>query len=137
MLVDLKAAFGLVHRTILTEIMGRGIQEGITERMELLGEPSRVKMEREMRGSFWTARDVRQGCPLSPLLFNLLMTDVEKEMSTIRWGGVKIGEDIQRSIYWRTQMSSITGGKRGRDEEHDRETKEVSVNLERKELELL
>lgn len=74
-----------------------------------------------MGGSFWTARDVKQGCPLSPLLFNLLMADVANEMSTVRWGGVQIGEDIQRSIHWRTQMSSTTGGKRGSSEEHDRE----------------
>lgn len=35
---------------------------------------------------------MRQGCPLSSLLFNLLMADLE-EMGKMRWGGVMIEEE--------------------------------------------
>lgn len=75
--MDLKGAFNSEHKRILTETM-RGkeeIKEEITERVvELRRETrSRVRMEGETRGSFWTARGVRQDCSLSPLLFNLLM----------------------------------------------------------------
>lgn len=46
----------------------------------------------ELGEVFWTARGVRQGCPLSPLLFNLLVADMEDELRRVKWGGVKIGE---------------------------------------------
>lgn len=29
---------------------------------------------------FWTEKGVKQGCPLSPLFFNVLMADIEKEL---------------------------------------------------------
>lgn len=50
---------------------GRGTREGITERVvKLLRETrSRVRVGTEMGESFWTARGVRQGYPLNPLLF--------------------------------------------------------------------
>jgi len=53
---------------------------------------SRVKIGEELGKGFWTARGVRQGCPLSPILFNLLVADLEEELGKVKWGGVKLGE---------------------------------------------
>lgn len=33
------------------------------------------------------------GLPLSTLLFNLLLADVEEEMGKVRWEGIKVEED--------------------------------------------
>lgn len=41
---------------------------------------------------FWTTRRVRQGYPLSPLLFNVLLADVEEVFGKVKWGRVRIGE---------------------------------------------
>lgn len=85
--VDLKATFDSVNRKVLTDTMrGRGTREGITGRVvKLLRETrSRVRVRGEMGESFWTARDVRQGCPLNPLLFTLLIVDMEEEMRKIK-----------------------------------------------------
>lgn len=51
---------------------------------------SRMRVAGEFGGRFWAAVG-RQGClpPLSLLLFNLLLKDVEKEMGKIKWGEVK------------------------------------------------
>ena len=92
--VDLKAAFDSVDRGILIKTMReRGIREGLIERVEgLLRETkSRVRVGEETEEEFWTGRGVRQGCPLSPLLFNLLISDLEEVMGRVKWGGVKVG----------------------------------------------
>nr|XP_034194835.1 uncharacterized protein LOC117611057 [Osmia lignaria] len=45
-----------------------------------------------MTEPFWTARGLNQGCPLSPLLYNLLTADLEEEMQEGGIGGIKLGE---------------------------------------------
>lgn len=41
-------------------------------------------MAEEVGERFWTGRGVRQGCPLNPLLFNILITDMEEEMGKVK-----------------------------------------------------
>ena len=71
----------------------RGVREGLRERVrEIYRETSsRVKVGGEIGEGFWTAKGLRQGCPLSPILFNLLIADVEEEIRKGRWGGVEVG----------------------------------------------
>jgi len=91
--VDLRAAFDSVDRGILLRALReRGVREGLVVRVaELIRETkSRVRVRGQMGEGFWTARRVRQGCPLSPLLFNLLLADLEEEMGKIKWG---VGKD--------------------------------------------
>lgn len=84
----------------------RGIKKGIIERMAnlLRKTRSKVRVEEDMGESFWTARGVRQGCRLSPVLFNLLIADTEKEMGKIKWGGVKLGEDRVNTLAYSDDM---------------------------------
>lgn len=92
--VDLKAAIDSLDRGVLLQAMrGRGVREGLVERVgEILRETrSRVRVGGEMGENFWMARGVRHECPLSPILFNLLIADLEEEMERVKWGGVKIG----------------------------------------------
>lgn len=44
----------------------------------------RVRMGGKLSKGFWTARRVKQGCPLSLLLFNILQPDIEEEMEECR-----------------------------------------------------
>ncbi|XP_076301434.1 uncharacterized protein LOC143219315 [Lasioglossum baleicum] len=94
MFVDLKAAFDSVDREILIEAMRkRGVREGLVERcVEVLKETKcKIRVGEEEGEYFWTERGVRQGCPLSPLLFTLLLADIDEELEKGGWGGVKVG----------------------------------------------
>jgi len=105
--VDLKAAFDSVDRGVLIEAMReRGIREGLVKRVEevMRETRNRVRVGREMGSSFWTERGVRQGCPLSPLLFNLVLADLEEKMRRVRWGGVKLGEEKVYSLLYADDM---------------------------------
>jgi retron-type reverse transcriptase len=92
--VDLKAAFDSVDRNVLIRAMReRGVREGLVRKVEemLRETKSRVRVG-QVGEELWTARGVRQGCPLSPILFNIMMADMEEEMAKGGWGGVKLGE---------------------------------------------
>jgi len=93
--VDLKAAFDTVDREEVVKAMReRGVREGLVVRVEemLRETKSRVRVGKRIGEEFWTARGVRQGCPLSPTLFNILIADLEEEMTKGGWGGVRLGE---------------------------------------------
>jgi len=91
--MDLRAAFDSVDRKQISETMrGRGVREGLVKRCEevLRETVSKVKVGDKYGESFCTVRGVRQGCPLSPSPFTLLLADVEEMLRNGGWGGVKI-----------------------------------------------
>ena len=97
--VDMKAAFDSVDREVLIKAMReRGVREGLVARCEevLRETTGRVRVGEEEGDRFWTARGVRQGCPLSPILFTILIANMDEELGRGGWGGVKLGE---RRVY--------------------------------------
>lgn len=51
---------------------------------------------------------VRQRCPLSPLLFNIVTADLEEDMTRGRWSGVRLGETKIYSMAYADDMVLLT-----------------------------
>lgn len=91
--VDLRAAFDTVNRTKLWRYMEEyGISGGLVNRAKEMYEETRVKIRTDSGTTreFWTTKGVRQGCVLSPLLFNLYIAKLEEELCKRNIGGTKI-----------------------------------------------
>jgi len=85
--VDLKAAFDSVDREVLMGVMReRGVKEELAKRVEqvLRKTKSKVRIGGKVGDCFWMARGVRHGCPLSPLLFNILLADLEEQRGRVK-----------------------------------------------------
>lgn len=59
---------------------------------------SRMRIGGDTRQYFWTGKGVRQECPLSPFMFNLLTADMEEVMKRDVWGKIGGGKDIYVGI---------------------------------------
>ena len=108
MFIDLKAAFDELGRDEIDKVMQKkGVRQSLRLRIaEILRETrSRVRVVDQVGESFWLARGVRQGdCPLSALLFIILISDMEEEMRKKGWGGVSVRKD---KIYTLTYADDI------------------------------
>lgn len=54
--------------------------------------------------AFWTEKGVRQGCSMSPTLFNIYVMDLEEEMRKEQTGGVTIGKEKFWTITYADDM---------------------------------
>lgn len=83
----MKAAFDSVDRAVLIKAMRKkGIREELVERVEKIIRETKSKMKAggSIGENFWMTRGVRQGCPLNPLLFNIIMADLEENMGRVK-----------------------------------------------------
>ena len=66
----------------------RGISEDIIKIVKRIYREtrSRARVGGEIGGCFWTAKGVKQGCPLSPHLFNIFLSELEEELGKGWWG---------------------------------------------------
>ena len=70
------------------------ISEKLTRRIkEIYAETKNVvRIKNHNTKEFWTVRGVRQGCPLSPTLFNIYVAGLEEELRKGQAGGIVVGE---------------------------------------------
>ena len=63
-----------------------------------------VRIKNHNTKEFWAVRGVRQGCPLSPTLFNIYVAGLEKELRKGQAGGIVVGE---RKVWLLTYADDI------------------------------
>jgi len=83
-------------RKILCEAMEeRGIRRGLIERVKEIYEQTKnaIRVHGNITNWFGTRKVIRQGCPLSPLLFALVIADVEEEVKKGQVSGALIGRE--------------------------------------------
>ena len=97
--IDLKKAFDTVpHEAMLMKLRNIGVTGRALAFIRNLYEVSEIKV----RGKFGVSdavpylRGVRQGCPLSPILFDVFINDVLKQAKEERLGAVVPGGEGQR-----------------------------------------
>lgn len=92
--VDMRAAFDSVDRERLWVCLRkRGVDEHLVRRMEEIYAETRnrVRVNGKESECFWTERGLRQGCPLSPMLFAAYIGDMEEMFEKAQAGGVVVG----------------------------------------------
>lgn len=83
--IDLKAVFDSVDRRVLgRSLEGRGMSVKLRERIIEIYEETRSVVRVGELGRSSGQRRVRQECPPSPLLFNLLIADMEEGLEGMR-----------------------------------------------------
>lgn len=132
---DLKAAFDRVDRGKLVERMRKmGINEKLTRRVKEIYEDTRniVRIGNQETREFWTVKGVRQGCPLSPALFNVYVAGLEEELRKGQAEGIVVGNRKVWSLSYADDIVLIAD----REEELKEMMKRFEAFLKNAELEL-
>ena len=91
----MKAAFDRLKREKIWErLRKKGVNRKLMERIRSLfnGITAKVEVGGEVIDEFGIREGVRQGCPLSPALFNIAMADLEEEMEKVQGSGAWLGK---------------------------------------------
>ena len=109
-LVDLEKAYNKVCREELWEALRRyGVSEGLLRAIKSMYQASEtcVRVDGEVSELSEVKQGVRQGCQLTPLLFNIFLNTVVREAWTNFQGGVKLDTcQVQVLLFAMTQSWS-------------------------------
>lgn len=92
----------------------------------------KILIRGEIVDKFETDEGVKQGCPLSAEIFNIVISDMEEELEKVQGGGINLGKERIRTISYADDMAIIA-----EDEESlKRMLKKLERYLKRKGLDL-
>ncbi|XP_043477868.1 uncharacterized protein LOC122508520 [Leptopilina heterotoma] len=99
--VDFKKAFDRVNRKKLWKKMeDMGIKGKFLEVTKEIYRTTwnGILIDGEVTGKFETNNGVRQGCPLSPILFNIFINDLEETLTEKKEGGTAVGSGSNHGV---------------------------------------
>lgn len=94
-LADLKGAFDAVNRQAIWKRLEEiGIDEKLIVRIKEIYDKTycQLKVNNEIIDQMEIENGVRQGCPISSILFNTVFSDLETEMKKAQEAGIRIGK---------------------------------------------
>ncbi len=100
--IDFSKAFDTVPRDILLDkLKGHGITGCFFNIIKNIysNDKACIKMQSQLTNPFQINMGVRQGCVLSPLLFNIFLSDLAKQLDSLQ-DQLKIGEMDINTIFW-------------------------------------
>lgn len=116
MFIDIKAAFDSVNRAKLMKkledigLKGRFLRFIANSYKQTI---CRIKVNGSTSEDFFTSRGVRQGCPLSPLLFNIYIENLDKELERKKEGGTVIGQAKIYCLQYADDIVIVSDDKEG------------------------
>ena len=115
--VDFSKAFDCIPRDILFErLKSKGITGKVFNLIKkiYMNEKCKIKVGGMLSDTFDANQGVRQGCILSPLLFNIFISDLPEIISKMENNPAKIGPDETLScILWADDLVMISESKEG------------------------
>src|ERR1700733_8676094 len=78
-----------------------------------LGQKMRIRIEGELSEPGKIGRGVRQGCPLSPILFNIYIEEIVREALEEVNEGIKVGERQIKALIFADDQAMLAGGQEG------------------------
>ena len=103
--IDLSAAFDTVNRSQLFQLMERkGISDYLIECCKEIYRRTPIEMGQI---KFYTNKGVKQGCPLSPLLFSLYISDIEEVLRKAQAGGIVSGRHKIHTLAYADDMALL------------------------------
>ena len=114
--VDFKKAFDCVPREIMMNKLWRmGLTGKVFQVIKSMytGDSVRIKMGNVMSSSVSVSQGVKQGCVLSPTLFNLFLSDFPKTLSSLSGDPIYINNNHKIScIMWEDDIVMLSQSKR-------------------------
>ena len=110
--IDLERAYDKVSRDRLWQVLeSYGIQEGLLRAIQsmYLGSQAWVRTSGKVSGWFPITQGVRQGCVMSPWLFNVFMDGIMRETKEKLQGGVQLTTTNLQLILFADDIVMVTG----------------------------
>ena len=114
--IDLRDAFGSIPYDTLWIMMERN---GLTGRtLDIIQDiytnsQTRISVDQGQTDPIISQRGVKQGCPLSPILFNLVIEGLLKRIQSLESGGYFISDHLIRILAYADDICLITEDKKG------------------------